>query len=130
MTFFIVLGGGDGGSARNVFIRGTDEQIELARQMILSKVEEEQTLRRNIDIATQQRTPRRPTSVSSSNSPGGPSSMNPDLSGVNGNSLPLKTNGEMEVFVSCAYHPNDFWIQSMFFVKVSAYRSLLSGRSV
>jgi len=108
---FYSSGGADSGSHRNVIIKGTEEQIETARQLILAKVEEEQTLRRNIDIATQNRTPRRPNGPGPSSVPAaaGQGAPNVDLAALNGNSVSLC--GELEVFVSCAYHPNDFFIQ-------------------
>ncbi|CAL8089336.1 unnamed protein product [Orchesella dallaii] len=111
-------GNGDSGPTRLITIKGSEEQILIARQLIIEKVEEERHLRKNIDMTTASRTPRRPGGISPSPSspsvslgPSGSSSSAPMNTGSTEPALPLKQNGILEVFVSCVYHPNDFWIQ-------------------
>lgn len=101
------IGGPDAVRMVLVTLRGTEEQIANARQMIIEKVDEEQSMRRKIDLMTQSRAPRK--------SAGGgfpTTSANPSAA-VNGNHQSTKQSGVLEVFVSCAYHPNDFWIQGL-----------------
>lgn len=110
----MTTGGGDAGPTRAITIKGSEDQINLAKQLIIEKVEEERNLRKSIDVATASRTHRRGggSSPSFPNPPGPlapPSAPVVSIEPV----LPLKQNGILEVFVSCVYHPNDFWIQGM-----------------
>ncbi|ODM99995.1 Tudor and KH domain-containing protein [Orchesella cincta] len=110
--------GADAGPTRSITIKGSESQILIARQLIIEKVEEERHLRKNIDMTTASRTPRRPGGASLSPSspsvslgPSGSSSTASVNTGSTEPALPLKQDGILEVFVSCVYHPNDFWIQ-------------------
>lgn len=87
-----------------VTIRGTEDQIEAAKQMVIEKVEEERALRRNIEIVTSSRTPRR-----AGTNPTVSNSTNPEA--LNGSLPAIPRSGVFEVFVSCAFHPNDFFVQ-------------------
>ncbi len=110
--FFVILGNGDAGPTRAITIKGSESQINIAKQLIVEKVDEERTLRKSIDVATASRTHRRGGGGSPA-FPGtaGAGASAPSNSGSSEPVLPLKQDGILEVFVSCVYHPNDFWIQ-------------------
>lgn len=106
------IGTGDAGPTRAITIKGSESQINIAKQLIVEKVDEERTLRKSIDVATANRTHRR----GGGGSPAfpGTSGAGPSATSNSGSIepvLPLKQDGILEVFVSCVYHPNDFWIQ-------------------
>lgn len=122
---FVVLGSGDSGPTRSIIIRGTEDQINLAKQLIMEKVDEERNLRKNIDVATASRTPRRGGGHSPSSTPLVGPSVPPGNIGSAELALPIKQDGILEVFVSCVYHPNDFWIQGKNFILSSSIRKNL-----
>jgi len=109
---------GGGGDIRlvTVTLKGTDDQIGYAKSLIIEKVEEEKVLRRNIEVATKNRSSRMPAAPGSPPPPG--AFDNPPLPSATANgvystsvSIAALKDRVKEVFVCCAYHPNDFWIQ-------------------
>jgi len=89
------------GAARQVMLKGSESQIESARMLIFEKVEEEKRMRKN---ALSNRT-KRAGGAAGASCRGGR------------NSHTLLPNGVLEVFVSCVYHPNYFWIQGNKLIK-------------
>ncbi|CAG7826662.1 unnamed protein product [Allacma fusca] len=90
-----------------VMLKGTQDQIDLAESLILEQVEEEKNFRNRIKGVAATRTPRRVNAAAAS------TDVRPQPQDLPLSKPVLRPNGIVEVYVSCVYHPNLFWIQQV-----------------
>ena len=103
-TTLFVVREGESDSYTVVTLRGTESQMDLAETLISEKVDEEKSFRNRIKGVASTRTPRRVNPSASSNDV-------PTSTATDPSTASFIPNGIIEVYVSCVYHPNMFWIQ-------------------
>ena len=102
--FFLVVREGESDAYSVVTLKGTEAQMDLAETLISEKVDEEKNFRNRIKGVASTRTPRRVNPSASSNDV-------PNAATAEPSAVSFIPNGIIEVYVSCVYHPNMFWIQ-------------------
>lgn len=94
---------------RRVVIQGTEEQVALAKSLILEKVEEHRVLKSQLEDAQNQRTPRKNFKQQYLTS--GDEAQKKEERHPAERLIASGGDGLMEVYVSAAESPSQFWLQ-------------------
>ncbi|XP_037079117.1 tudor and KH domain-containing protein-like [Pollicipes pollicipes] len=92
---------------RAVTIKGTEDQLATAKQMLQEKVEEEEAMRRRIDLSASNRAPRHKNKLTDATKGQDGAEPVPTRESL----VATGSDGYLEVYVSAVDTPGHFWVQ-------------------